>query len=256
VPYADDLARTHRELDQARCTLDETYMATLETLASAVDARDPNTYGHCRRVAELTSMLAQEMGMRETDRVALVRAALLHDIGKLGIPDSTLRKTTALTKEDSAEIRQHPEVGYRMLAGLRFLGEGLSAIRYHHERFDGSGYPYGLAGDRIPLMARILAVSDAYDAITSDRPYRQGRPKSQGVKEIARCSGSQFDPAVVAFFLRAVGQPTWPSQAADPSAIGQEAATRPPALNPTMNVAPSGYPGRPRLTLIRRQQVV
>ncbi len=193
------------ELDQARSTLEETYMATLETLASAVDARDPNTYGHCRRVAELASMLGRETGMSQSELQTLVRAALLHDIGKLGVPDSTLWKTTPLTQEDSAALREHPDAGYRMLAGLRFLGEGLEAIRYHHERYDGNGYPFGLAGKEIPLMARILAVADAYDAITSDRPYRLGRPKTQGIQEIVRCSGTHFDPEVVTVFLRLFG---------------------------------------------------
>ncbi|MHB0868152.1 MAG: HD-GYP domain-containing protein [Chloroflexota bacterium] len=204
--YANSLERTHQELSQTRSTLEETYMATLETLANAVDAKDPNTYGHCRRVAELASMLAIELGIPEGDRQVLERVALLHDIGKLGIPDSTLRKLTPLNGDDATAIQQHPELGYRMLSGLRFLADGLSAIRYHHERFDGTGYPYRLAGEQIPLLARILAVADAYDAITSDRPYRSGRPSGQGVAEIVRCAGTHFDPTVVAAFVRALGQ--------------------------------------------------
>lgn len=251
--YARDLARTHQELDQARSTIDETSMATLETLASAVDARDPNTYGHCRRVAELASMLAQEMGMDDANRETLVRAALLHDIGKLGVPDSTLRKTTPLNREDSAALRQHPDIGYRMLSGLHFLGEGLAAIRYHHERFDGSGYPHGLAGEQIPQMARILAVADAYDAITSDRPYRLGRPKTQAVEEVLRCSGTHFDPAVVAALLRVLGRPSWAapeanSSRAEPPAEGpRDLVTYPGSETVAPLVGPSRRPNLGRL---------
>lgn len=204
--YANSLERTHQELSQARSTLDETYMATLETLANAVDAKDANTYGHCRRVAKLASMLAIELGVPERDRQLLEQVALLHDIGKLGIPDSTLQKLTPLNGDDAAAIQQHPELGYRMLSGLRFLADGLPAVRYHHERFDGTGYPYRLAGEQIPLLARILAVADAYDAITSDRPYRSGRSGGQGIAEIVRCAGTHFDPTVVAAFVRALGQ--------------------------------------------------
>jgi len=235
-PHAAALARTHQELANALSALDESYMATLECLAAAVDARDPSTYGHCRRVAELVSILAMELGLEGRERQALVHAALLHDIGKLGIPDSTLRKTTTLTREDSVLIRQHPEIGYRMLERLRFLGDGLSAIRYHHERFDGTGYPFGLAGERIPLVARILAVADAYDAITSDRPYRRSRSRSQGIEEIVRCAGTHFDPAVVAAFVRAIGHATSTEQ-------GDEDHAR-------VSTPIHGRGGRPTLTLV------
>ncbi|MGE5620324.1 MAG: HD-GYP domain-containing protein [Sphingomonadaceae bacterium] len=204
--YADSLERTHRELSQARTTLEETYMQTLQSLANAVDARDANTYGHCRRVAELASMLAVAIGLPEEERRTLERAALLHDIGKLGVPDSTLRKLTPLDRDDASVIRQHPELGYRMLSGLRFLGDGLLAIRYHHERYDGTGYPFRLAGEQIPLLARILAVADAYDAITSDRPYRHALSRTKALEELARCAGTHFDPTVVAALLHALDQ--------------------------------------------------
>ncbi|HEX2986975.1 MAG TPA: HD-GYP domain-containing protein [Chloroflexota bacterium] len=199
--YCDDLARTHEELTQTRSVLEETYMATLEALAGAVDARDPYTYGHCKRVAEIASSLALQMGLPDMDRSSLELAALLHDIGKIGVPDNVLRKVTPLSQEDAAAIHQHPEMGYRMLSALRFLGGGLAAVRYHHERFDGSGYPYALSGDQIPLLARVLAVADAFDAITSDRPYRRARSRDQGVEEVRRCAGSQFDPSVVEAFV-------------------------------------------------------
>ncbi len=189
-------------------------VATLESLAETLDAYDPDTCGHCRRVAGLASLIGHEMGLTEEDCLSLERAALLHDIGKVGVPDSTLWKTTPLTPEDAESIKHHPELGYRMLSGLRFLGDGLSAIRYHHERFDGGGYPHGLARNQIPLMARILAVADAYDAITSDRPYRLGRSRAQGLEEIVRCSGSHFDPTVVAALLHAEARYSSPREAA------------------------------------------
>lgn len=203
--YNDDLTRTHEELSQTQSILEETYMATLEALAGAVDARDPYTYGHCRRVADIASSLAFQMGIPEMDRTSLELAALLHDIGKIGVPDSVLRKVTPLSQEDAAAIHQHPEMGYRMLSALRFLGTGLAAVRYHHERFDGSGYPFSLSGDQIPLLARILSVADSFDAITSDRPYRPARSRDQGLDEVRRCAGSQFDPSVVEAFLAYMG---------------------------------------------------
>ncbi len=203
--YSDDLARIHEQLTRTQSILEETYMATLEALAGAVDARDPYTYGHCRRVADIASSLAVQMGLPEMDRTSLELAALLHDIGKIGVPDNVLRKVTPLTKDDAAAIHQHPEMGYRMLSALRFLGNGLAAVRYHHERYDGSGYPFSLSGDQIPLLARVLAVADAFDAITSDRPYRRARSKDQGLEEVKRCAGSQFDPSVVKAFMACMG---------------------------------------------------
>ena len=200
--YARDLGRTHHELHQVRSDLEETYMATLEALASAVDARDPYTYGHCRRVAELASAVAKEMGLPDADRHNLEQAALLHDIGKMGVPDNTLRKTSSLCEEEWVAIQQHPEMGFRMLSALRFLDGALPAIRYHHERFDGKGYPYGLSGEAIPLPARILSAADAYDAITSDRPYRSARSTSDGIAEITSGAGSQFDPMVAEVLSR------------------------------------------------------
>lgn len=204
--YARDLEQTHRELHEVRSTLEETYMATLEALANAVDARDPYTYGHCQRVAALASLLGAETGLPEQDLRILERAALLHDIGKLAVPDTILRKTTPLTSDDWSAIQHHPELGFRMLSGLKFLGDALTAIRYHHERFDGTGYPYKLAGTQIPLMARILAVADAYDAITSDRPYRPGRSRVEGLAEVSRGVGSQFDPEMAGALARVLGR--------------------------------------------------
>ena len=202
--YNSDLARTYAELDYTRARLEETYMATLEALAAAVDTRDPYTHGHCRRVARITTGIAKEMGISDQQRCTLERAALLHDIGKIGVPDSILLKTTHLSAKETETIRAHPEIGFRMLSGLHFLDDALLAVRYHHERLDGSGYPYGLAGDQIPLIARVLAVADAYDAMTSDRPYRQGVSPAQGLAEIERCSGTHFDPLVVAALVQLI----------------------------------------------------
>lgn len=176
--------------------------AAVETLANAIDTKDPCTYDHCRRVARIVSELAVEMGMTVRQRCALERAALLHDFGKIGVPNAILMKTTNLTTQEAETIRTHPEIGYQMLAGFQFLGEALPALRYHHERLDGSGYPYGLAKDQIPVLARVLAVADAYDAMASDRPYRSSRSASRCLAEIVRCSDTHFDPAAVSALVR------------------------------------------------------
>lgn len=196
------LVRSHAALDVTRSQLEETNMATLDALVAAIDLRDPYTHDHCRRVAGIVSKVAIEMGMADQQRHNLELAALLHDIGKIGVPDAILLKTTRLTKGEVEAIRAHPEIGYQMLSGLRFLGDALPALRYHHERLDGTGYPFGLAGDRIPLLARVLAVADAYDAMTSDRPYRSGTSTPHSLAEIVRCSDTHFDPAAVSALVR------------------------------------------------------
>jgi diguanylate cyclase (GGDEF)-like protein/putative nucleotidyltransferase with HDIG domain len=179
-------------------------LSIIYALAAAVDAKDHYTYGHSRKVSEYSVALAEALGL-ERDQIDTVRAAgLLHDIGKLGIPDSILTKSEALTDEEWEPIRTHPELGVEILKRVIDLVNCLPAILHHHEHYDGSGYPNGLKSTNIPLEARILSVADAYDAITSPRPYRSQLTLQQAIDELKRCSGSQFDPEMVEFFCNVV----------------------------------------------------
>jgi len=179
-------------------------LSTLQALAAAVEARDPYTRGHCERVTQYALIIAEALAFSNEDLEVVKRAAILHDIGKVAVPDSILRKNGRFDEDDWIEVRKHPQVGQTMLAHLKFLGPSLPLIRHHHERYDGSGYPDGLAADEIPLGARILAVADAFDAMTSDRPYREAFALPDVVGELERCAGSQFDLEIVEVFLEAL----------------------------------------------------
>ncbi|MFY0542523.1 HD domain-containing phosphohydrolase [Brevibacillus sp. H7] len=191
--------------EKIREVLDEietTYDASLQALSSALDSRDNETNGHSFRVTAYTIRLAQEMAVEEDRLAHMIRGALLHDVGKIGVPDSILLKQGPLTSDEWTRMRSHVEIGYEMLKHIPFLQNALEIVRYHHERWDGNGYPHGINKEEIPLSARIFAVCDTYDAITSDRPYRKGRAHEEAVAEIAAQSGKQFDPSVVEAFLR------------------------------------------------------
>jgi putative nucleotidyltransferase with HDIG domain len=177
--------------------LEATSFASVEALARAIDARDPYTYGHSARVARLSFEIAREMGLPSDQMSTLGRAALLHDIGKIGVEDRVLRKPGPLTKREVIAMRAHPVIGYEMLKGLHFLESSLSGIRHHHEHWDGTGYPDGLSGEDIPPAVRILTVADALDALTSDRPYRAAMSFSAAVATIEAGAGIQFDPLVI-----------------------------------------------------------
>jgi putative nucleotidyltransferase with HDIG domain len=184
-------------LEEKTQALEATSFASVEALARAIDARDPYTYGHSARVARLSFEIAREVGLHADQLAALGRAALLHDIGKIGVADRVLRKPGPLTKRDLVAMRAHPVIGYEMLKGLHFLESSLGGVRHHHEHWDGSGYPDGLSGADIPQAVRILTVADALDALTSDRPYRAAMSVSAAVATIEAEAGTQFDPAVV-----------------------------------------------------------
>jgi putative nucleotidyltransferase with HDIG domain len=177
--------------------LETTAFASIEALARAIDARDPYTYGHSARVARLSFELADEMGLPADELIALGRASLLHDIGKIGVEDRVLRKPGPLDKREAAAMREHPVIGYEMLKGLHFLESSLEGVRHHHEHWDGSGYPDGVKGENIPLAVRILTVADALDALTSDRPYRVAMSFPAAVRTIEAGAGYQFDPGVI-----------------------------------------------------------
>jgi putative nucleotidyltransferase with HDIG domain len=190
-------------LDNVRLYSHE-YQGMLHILTSALDQRDRVTDGHSRRVADLSLIVARELGIDGDDLLDIERAAILHDIGKLAVPDAILSKPAALTSDEWLEMRRHPDVGHDLVRDVPFLGRAAEIIRSHHERFDGAGYPRNLKGQEIPLGARIFAVVDAYDAMTSDRPYRLARSHEEALEEIRHQVGTQFDPVVVAPFFAAV----------------------------------------------------
>jgi putative nucleotidyltransferase with HDIG domain len=182
--------------------LETSYAGFLTSMSLTLDARDTYTQGHSKRVAQLAENIAHEMKLPADEIEQIVRGALLHDIGKIGISDEILHKPGRLNANEWILMRQHPEIGYEMLQSIPFLHSALDAVLYHHERFDGTGYPKGLKGTIIPLPARILAVADAYDAMTSNRPYRSGMPGTDALNQIYILSGFQFDPVVVNAFER------------------------------------------------------
>ena len=200
------LAQTFNEmassLEEKTAALEETYFASMEALARAIDARDPSTFGHSERVSAISVQIADEMHLSPGDREALRRGALLHDIGKIGVEDRVLRKPGPLSAEEAGDMQEHPGIGHDMLKGLRFLEPSLPGVLHHHERWDGAGYPHGLAGSQIPLAVRILTVADVFDAMTSDRPYRKGLAVEAATEAIRQDSAVRFDPDVVAAFLK------------------------------------------------------
>jgi len=203
-----ELQRKTLEIEALFRRLDESYRVTLEALATALDARDAETLGHSARVAAYTVEVARRMGLREPVLTDIYRGALLHDVGKIGIPDAILRKPGKLTAGEWKEMRRHPEIGARMLRGIGFLEGAVPIVLGHQERFDGKGYPERLRGESIPLGARIFAVVDTLDAMTSDRPYRKALPYAAARAEIRKFSGTQFDPRVVEVFL-AIPEEEW-----------------------------------------------
>jgi putative nucleotidyltransferase with HDIG domain len=183
-----------------------TYYQTISSLASALEARDSYTRGHSERVTNISLAVASRLGLGARDLDVIRQAGILHDIGKIGVPDDILKKESSLSSEDRHKIEDHPQYGNTILSQLRFLREASRAIIAHHERFDGKGYPAGLAGSDIPIVARILAVADSYDAMTSDRPYRQALSKHLAREELIANSGLQFDPDVVRAFLSVIDE--------------------------------------------------
>ncbi len=181
--------------------LEQSYDDTLEALGGALDLKDAETEGHCQRVTAFTISIARAMGVPQEIMPSIARAAFLHDIGKMAIPDSILRKPGPLTDDEKQVMRRHCEIGYNMVTRIPFLRDAAEIVLSHQEFFDGTGYPRGLRGEEIPLGARIFAVADALDAMISDRPYRRALPLSHARNEIRRCSGTQFDPDVVEVFL-------------------------------------------------------
>ncbi|MGA9774746.1 MAG: HD-GYP domain-containing protein, partial [Candidatus Dormiibacterota bacterium] len=176
------------------------FNATLISLSKAIDLRDKDTEGHCRRVVEYSLLMGRNLKFSHEELVRLSHGALLHDIGKIGVPDGILMKPGPLTDDEWAVMRTHPRLGFEMVADVRQLERAREIILNHHERFDGKGYPRGLRGEAIPLEARVFTIADSFDAMISDRPYRRGMSLDEARAEVRRCSGTQFDPICVAAF--------------------------------------------------------
>ncbi len=196
------------ELNEALYDVEESYKITLEALVMALDAREHETSAHSQRVREYTLTLARNFGLTHEDLIQLGRGALLHDVGKIGVKDSILLKPDKLTETEWVEMRKHPQIGYEILQNIEFLSPAAEIVLCHQERWDGNGYPNGLTGRDIPLGARIFAVVDTLDAMTSDRPYRKALSFDVAMKEIRSGAGKQFDPRVAEAFL-AIPKNAW-----------------------------------------------
>jgi putative nucleotidyltransferase with HDIG domain len=203
--YRTSLERRVREktaeLSKALREVEASYASTLSALVAALDAREHETSDHSQRVVRYTLAIAERLGVPEADRPDIARGALLHDIGKIGVPDAILLKPGPLLPSEWEEMRRHPQTGYTILQSIPFLQRAAEIVLSHQEKFDGTGYPRQLAGEAIPLGARIFAIADTLDAITSDRPYRKGGPIEKARDEIRRFTGTQFDPRCAEAFL-------------------------------------------------------
>jgi HD-GYP domain-containing protein (c-di-GMP phosphodiesterase class II) len=197
-----ELAAYDAENRRLIAALERGYLDTIRSLAAAVDAKDPYTRGHAERVAALSVEIGRELGLAPDALAALEYAGILHDIGKIGIPDAILLKAAALDAAEMALVRDHPRIGAEIVAGVEFLAPAIPAIRGHHERWDGTGYPDRLAGDGIPLVARIVNIADTWDACTSRRPYQEAIPGDVVVAILEGLKGAQTDPGVHDALLR------------------------------------------------------
>ncbi|MDD5497570.1 MAG: HD-GYP domain-containing protein, partial [Atribacterota bacterium] len=177
------------------------YLDTIRTLAATIDAKDPYTHGHSERVSQMAIQLAKRLGFMESEIEYLEYAAILHDIGKIGIEDRILGKKDKLTDAEYEKVKEHPVIGANIMESIEFLKRCSQTVLHHHERFDGRGYPYGIKGEEIPKPARLLAIIDAYDAMNSDRPYRKKLSVEDILKELEQEAGKQFDPIMVEAFI-------------------------------------------------------
>jgi putative nucleotidyltransferase with HDIG domain len=202
--YANNMRGYVDTLEQLNQELDETNIGLLETLSAVIDAYDIFTYGHSAQVAEYAGLLAQKLGLSEQDQQAIIKAALIHDIGKIGIPETIISKAGRLSAEEYAIVQRHPSIGAEIVGRMKGLQALVPLVRYHQEKYDGSGYPDGLRGEQIPLGARILTLADSLDAMYSARTYKPSRTAEEVVAEACRCAGSHFDPRLVQALLELV----------------------------------------------------
>ena len=190
----NQLSDTYKQLEQA-------YMESIQTLRYTVEAKDTYTRGHSDRVSEFSALIGKKLGLSAEDIRRLEIGGLFHDIGKIGVPDTILQKEGKLSEDEYSEIKNHPTIGAHILSTASIFQDILPIVKYHHERYDGKGYPEQLSGEKIPYLARITAIADTFDAMTSKRSYRDSLPMETVVSEIERCSGSQFDPKIAEVFI-------------------------------------------------------
>jgi response regulator RpfG family c-di-GMP phosphodiesterase len=209
-------ATTHRNLVRENRLLQENSLNVLRAMVNVIEQRDAYTAGHSKRVTEIAVATAEELSLPEEEREVISLAGPIHDLGKIGIEDNILRKPGRLSKEEYDIIKSHPEKGKLIIEPLHFLRETIPIILHHHERHDGSGYPSGIAGEEIPLGARILSVADTFDAMTSSRAYRTARSSREAFDELTRCRGTQFDPEIVDLFLDMARSGTYDAAAQAP----------------------------------------
>ena len=201
IEQMNEIKRINGELSNTYEKLEKAYLDSIQTLRYTVEAKDPYTRGHSDRVSRYSVLLGKHLGLSDTDLKTLEIGGLFHDIGKIGIPDSILLKEAKLTDEEYSEIKNHPAIGAHILCNATIFQDIIPIVKHHHERYDGKGYPEKLAGNDIPYFARIAAVADTFDAMTSRRTYRDSLPLDVVRAEIEKCSGSQFDPEIAKVFL-------------------------------------------------------
>jgi HD-GYP domain-containing protein (c-di-GMP phosphodiesterase class II) len=202
------IAEQRGDLNRYAHDLENAYVSIVKVVAAAIDARDSYTHGHSARVARLSLLIGKRIGLSQDDLGTLEIACLFHDVGKIKTPDSILLKRTKLNKDEYDEMMKHVEYGASILSWAPSLVKYIPSTRHHHEWYNGEGYPDGLSGDNIPLFAAIISIADAYDAMTTDRPYRKALSEKKALREIARMSGTQFQPDLVEAFLPLVGDAT------------------------------------------------
>ena len=201
IEQMNEIKRINEELSDTYEKLERAYLDSIQTLRYTVEAKDPYTRGHSDRVSAYSVLLGKYLGLSETDLRTLEVGGLFHDIGKIGIPDSILLKESKLTDDEYSEIKNHPSIGAHILCNASIFQDIIPIVKHHHERFDGKGYPGKLKGEEIPYLARVTAVADTFDAMTSKRTYRNALPLDVVKEEIADCSGTQFDPEIAKVFL-------------------------------------------------------
>ena len=201
IEQMNTIKKINDELQDKNAELEKAYLDTIGILRQTVEAKDPYTRGHSDRVSEFSVLIGKKLGLDEKTLHILKIGGLFHDIGKIGIPDSILLKESKLNDEEYSQIKNHPTIGAHILGDAKVFQDIIPIVKHHHERFDGKGYPSQLAGEDIPFIARIAAVADTFDAMTSKRTYRDALPLDTVKAEIERCSGSQFDPKIAKVFL-------------------------------------------------------
>ena len=201
IDQMHEIKRINHELSETNQKLEKAYMESIETLRYTVEAKDPYTKGHSDRVAQYSVLIGKKMGLSENEQKILMVGGLFHDIGKIGVPDTILRKPDRLTDEEYSEIKNHPSIGAHILAPATIFKDIIPIVKHHHEKYDGTGYPGKLKGEEIPYLARIAAIADTFDAMTSKRSYRDSLPMDVVISEFERCKGTQFDPKLDDVFL-------------------------------------------------------